>query len=324
MMPVPSLTLPTPPASRLEHFPVGFFSAVMGLMGSALAARAAGLEPVAQIVAGLAVGMFVVLLGFYGAKAVRHPGAVIADWSHPVRIAFFPAISISLLMGAVFLREGAPGLAAPVWITGAALQAGLTLAIFSSWIGNRGFGVGQMSPAWFIPAVGNAVAPIAGVSLGFVDASWYFFSVGVLFWIILLTLVFNRLIFHEPLPGKLRPTLMIMVAPPAIAFLAWTQLNGGQIDTVARIFINIAVFFTVLVAVQVPAILRLPFALPFWALSFPVAAMTIAAFRYGDLAVSAPFTMMGWMLLAVLGATLAMLAWRTTFAILRGEICQPD
>ena len=310
--------------SCLEHFPIAFFSAVMGLLGTSLALDVAGLMMVGQLVALMAMVVFLTQSAFYAAKAIRHPGAVAAEWNHPIKLAFFPAISISLLLGAVVLRGPAPGLATGVWVVGAVLQAVLTLAIVTSWISHRGFGVGQMSPAWFIPAVGNVVAPVAGVSLGFVDASWYFFSLGVLFWIILLTLVFNRLVFHEPLPGKLRPTLTILIAPPAVAFLAWLQLNGGVLDAPARVFYNLGLFFTALVLLQARGLLRLPFALSFWALSFPIAAMTIASFRYAALSGSGVFQMIAWALLGLLCVIIAGLVWRTTLAVLRGEICQPE
>lgn len=51
--------------------------------------------------------------------------------------------------------------------------------------------------AWFIQVVGNVLVPVAGVPLGFVDVSWFFFSIGMFFWLILMTLVFNRMIFHQ-------------------------------------------------------------------------------------------------------------------------------
>ena len=312
------------PHSRLAHFPVAFFSAVMGLMGTSLAFEAAGFTTIGHVVVAFAIFVFAVQSALYAAKAVRHPGAVAAEWNHPIKLAFFPAISISLLLGAVALRGVMPGLAAGIWVLGAVLQAVLTLAIVTSWISHRGFGVGQMSPAWFIPAVGNVIAPIAGVSFGFVDASWYFFSLGVLFWIVLLTLVFNRLIFHEPLPGKLRPTLTILIAPPAVAFVAWLQLNGGVLDAPARLLYNLGLFFTALVLLQVRGLIRLPFALSFWALSFPIAAMTIASFRYAALSGAPVFLGIGWALLGLLCVIIAGLLWRTSLAILRDEICQPD
>ena len=309
---------------RLEHFPVAFFSAVMGLMGTSLAVEAAGFAQAGHMIALFAVLVFATQAVFYAMKAVRHPAAVAAEWNHPIKLAFFPAISISLLLVAIALRSTMPDLAKIIWGIGAVAQAVLTLAIVTSWISHRGFGVGQMSPAWFIPAVGNVIAPIAGVSLGFVEASWYFFAIGLLFWIVLLTLVFNRLVFHDPLPGKLRPTLTILIAPPAVAFLAWVQLNGGILDPFGRVPYNLGLFFTALVLIQSRGLLRLPFALSFWALSFPVAAMTIASFRYAVLSGSPVFAGIGWALLLLLGVIIAGLLWRTGLAVMRNEICQPE
>ena len=311
-------------SNRLAHFPVAFFSAVMGLMGTSLAVEAAGFKAAGHAIALFAALVFATQALLYAIKAIRHPAAVAAEWNHPVKLAFFPAISISLLLAAIALRGTLPEFAAILWMIGAVGQGVLTLAIVTSWISHRGFGVGQMSPAWFIPAVGNVIAPIAGVPLGFVDPSWYFFAIGILFWIILLTLVFNRLVFHDPLPGKLRPTLTILIAPPAVAFLAWLQLNGGSLDALARILYNLGLFFTALVLIQARGLLRLPFALSFWALSFPIAAMTIASFRYAALSGSTIFVGIGWALLALLAIIIVGLVWRTGQAILRGEICQPE
>lgn len=75
---------------------------------------------------------------------------------------------------------------------------------------------------------------------------------------------------------------------------------------------------------QVPALLRLPFALSFWALSFPLAAVTTASFRFGDLAGSAPHRVIGHTLLALLVVTIAALVVRTLRAAIAREICQPE
>ena len=312
------------PPQRLMHFPISIFGMTMGLFGLALALHAGGFGPAGAAAGWGACAMLLALGGVYALKALRHPDAVREEWRHPVRLAFFPAVSISLLLCAAFLRDGHAGAAAAVWLAGAALQGVLTLVVVSAWISARAFGPAQMSPAWFIPAVGNVIAPIAGVPLGHAEPSWYFFSVGVIFWLVLLTLVFNRLIFHEPLPGKLRPTLVILVAPPAVAFLAWLQLNGGVVDAPARILLNAGYFFAALVAIQVPALLKLPFALSFWALSFPLAALTTASFRFAALAGSGMHRVLGLALLALLVLTIAALLLRTARAAVAGQICVPD
>lgn len=309
---------------RLAHFPVPFFASVMGLSGFTLALHAGGFHRASLGALSITGLLFVTLAVFYTAKALRHPGAVRAEWQHPVKLAFFPAISISLLLIATALRPVSTDLARAVWVIGALTQASLTLAVLSNWIGHRPFQTPQMSPAWFIPAVGNIVAPVAGVGLGFVETAWIFFSAGVIFWIVLLVLVMNRLIFHDPLPGKMVPTLAITIAPPAVGFLAWLQLNGGVIDPLAHVFYGATIVFFGLALTQAGKLRGLPFALSWWALSFPIAAFTIATFKYGTLTQSAAHHSAGFALLALLTLIIVTLVIRTLGAIARREICVPE
>lgn len=315
--------------NRLEHFPVTFFSVVMGLCGVTLALHggelAFGMGNMASSVALIAsFASFVAISLFYIAKAIRHPDTVSQEWHHPVKLAFFPAISISLLLLSSATLGRFDGLAHGLWLAGMAAQGVLTIAVVSGWISARAFQTGALSPAWFIPAVGNVIVPISGVALGYVEISWYFMSVGLLFWLILLTLVMNRLIFHDPLPGRLQPTLLILIAPPAVGFVAWLRLNGGEVDALARILVNSAYLFTLIALVQLPRILKLPFVLSFWALSFPFAAVTIASFRFSALTDSQPHLILATILLLALLVIIFALLLRTARAIAAGEICQPE
>lgn len=313
---------------RLQHFPITFFAVVMGLMGLVLALHSA--DQVLPWTASLAQGVLYFGLTVFGLiaivyliKLLRHPGAVRAEWNHPVRLAFFPAVSISMLLSATAGFSTHPQAATVLWSFGAIGQGILTVAVVSGWISHRAFQVGHLTPAWFIPAVGNVIVPVAGVRLGFPEISWLFFSGGVVFWIVLLTLVMNRLVFHDPIPARLFPTLVILIAPPAVAFVAYYQLVG-QVDPFAHILLNAAYVFAVLVLVQVPKLLKLPFALSWWALSFPVAALTIASFLYARLAGSAAHETIGLIGLSVLTVVILGLLARTGLAILRREVCQPE
>lgn len=310
--------------SKLAHFPITFFGVTMGVFGLALALRAGGFAQASAGVTVAGAAILAAIMVLYALKALRHPAQVAAEWGHPVRLSFFPAANISLLLLALLLQTHLPEVSAALWVFAAGVQAVLTVVIVSAWISARAFGPAMLSPAWFIPAVANVIVPVGGVHLGLTEVAWYFFSVGIVFWIILLTLVFNRLIFHDPLPGKLRPTLVILIAPPSLAFLAWTELNGGQVDAFAHVLINVALFFAAIVAVQVPALLRLPFAMSFWALSFPLAGLATASFRHAALGGADGFRLIGLAVLGVLIVTVLALGLRTIRAALAGDICQPE
>lgn len=324
-----SVSATTPAAqSRLAHFPITLFAIGMGMMGLTLALRGAEVtfgqgHAVSTMVLVVSVIMLATVVGFYVAKAVRHPSEVAAEWNHPVKIAFFPAISISLLLLATALVEALPRLAEPLWLFATLLQGVLALAVISAWIGHRPFQTGMMTPAWFIPAVGNVIVPLAGARLGYIELSWLFFSGGLMFWVVLLTLVMNRLMFHDPMPGKMVPTLMILVAPPAVAFSAWLQLEGAA-GAFGHFLLSAAYVFALLVTTQAAKLRRLPFALSWWALSFPIAALAIASFGYARDTASDIHRMIGLALLGLLIVVVAGLILRTAKAVRDGTICVPE
>jgi tellurite resistance protein len=311
--------------SRLENFPVTFFAIGMGMLGLTLSVSAASHSygwpaSIGQSVLALSATLLGLITLTYLIKLLTRPAAVLEEWHHPVRIAFFPAMSISYLLLATALMGVNQAAANVVWTGATLLQGSLALAVIGAWIGHRPFLPPQLSPAWFIPAVGNVIVPIAGGPLGHVEISWLFFSGGLLFWIVLLTLVLNRLMFHEPLPGRMVPTVTILVAPPAVAYVAWLRLAGepGAFD---HILISLGYVFALIVTTQVWRFRGMPFALSWWALSFPIAALSIASFAHAGATRSAAHQAIGTGLLVILTMIVAMLLLRTARAILRKEIC---
>ena len=228
-----------------------------------------------------------------------------------------------MLLLAVAFTETLPGLAFAFWSLGAALHLGFTLTVMSSWIHHTRYDIKHANPAWFIPVVGNIIVPVAGVGFAPAEISWFFFSIGLVFWLVLMTIVMNRLFFHEPLPERLTPTLFILIAPPAVGFIAWVKLNGGEIDAFARILYYVALFLTLLLASNALRFFRLRFFLSTWAYSFPLAAMTIATLIMAE-KIGGVFVPLGWLLLTILSIVLTLLTVRTAQGVTRGEICVPE
>ncbi|MDI6749154.1 MAG: SLAC1 anion channel family protein [Rhodocyclaceae bacterium] len=324
----PSPATPSTPHSRLAHYPIPLFATVMGTSGLAIAWKKAG--HVLGLPAGIGLSLqwwslilFVMVALGYLAKMASHWEAVKKEFSNPIRLNFFPAVSISLLLLAVAFADAQAGLAYAFWIVGAALHLALTLIVMSSWIHHTRYEIKHANPAWFIPIVGNVIVPVAGVNFAPVEISWFFFSIGLVFWVVLLTIVMNRLFFHEPLPERLTPTLFILIAPPAVGFIAWLKLNGGQIDAFGQILYNVALFLTLLLASNALRFFRLRFFLSTWAYSFPLAAITIATLIMAERG-SGFFFGLSWLLLIVLSLVLLLLTLRTALAAMRGEICVPE
>lgn len=316
------------PESRLAHLPVSFFSTVMGLTGLAIAWQKAHLALglpalVWQGIAGFSSLLFVILLGIYASKVLRHPEEVAAEWKHPVRVNFFPTISISLLLLGIVWLPDAPGVAVWLWGAGAAIHLGFTFAILSSWMHHTHYDIKHANPAWFIPVVGNLFVPICGMHFAPAELSWFYFSIGVVFWVVLMTIIFYRLFFHEPMPLRLQPTLFILLAPPAVGFIAYGALSGG-FDAFSRLLYYHALFLGLLLGSNVLRFVRGGFFLSSWAYSFPLAALTIATFAMAHRSGIASFNALAALFLTIVSGIVIVLIVKTLGAIRAKAICIPE
>ena len=312
---------------RLANLPITLFAMVMGLTGLALAwqnlaSPFALAQLISLFIAALSSLLFIALLISYAAKTILYPTQVVADIKHPIRINFFPTVSISLLLMAVYWQAW-PAIARPIWLFGAALQLFATLFVMSSWLHHNHYQVVHVNPSWFIPVVGNIIAPIGGVAFGFIEISCFFFSVGLLYWLVLFTVILNRLILHESLPPKLLPMMFILLAPPSIGFVSYTLLSG-ELDTFARFLYYSALFIALLLTASLPRFGKLPFFLSSWAYSFPLAALTVASQRFASLSGFSAIALVAKLLLALLTVLIIWLLIKTVRAALQRQICLPE
>jgi len=315
----------TESSSRLKNFPVSWFALVMGVTGFTIAWNRAEtiFDPgfcVSSVLLGLTTILFVAMTLVYTAKVVKHPQEVLGEIRHPVKLAFVPTFSISLLLLSIAYLSIEPALSFWLWTTGAVLHLGITLYVLSSWIHHTKYEIAHLNPAWFIPVVGNILVPIAGVHHASPEISWFFFSLGLFFWPVLTAIIFYRLIFHGSLPERFMPTLFIFIAPPAVGFISWYNLTGG-VDAFARVLYFVGLFFTLLLLSQFNYFRHLKFFLSWWAYSFPIAAITIATLVMAKATGLTLYTWLAGGLLTILTLLIAMLLVRTLMAVLRREIC---
>ena len=133
----------------------------------------------------------------------------------------------------------------------------------------------------------------------------------------------NRLVFHNPLPEKLLPTLFILLAPPSIGFVSYIQLTG-EIDTVGRLIYYSAAFFFFLLLTQVPKMSKIKFAMSWWAYTFPMAAFTSATHLMNELTGLTFFLHSSGSLYALTFAIVSLLTFKTIRGLIKCEICVKD
>jgi tellurite resistance protein len=313
------------PHSRLQHFPIAWFAMIMGLGGLTVAwARTEAILGLGIRISPWLLGavtlLFFLVFALYVAKTLKYRDTVAKEWAHPVKMNFVPALSISLILLGIAWLPVHREFSFVLWSVGSVLHLILTLYAMTQWIHHTKFEIAHLNPAWFIPVVGNVLVPIAGVAHAPVEVSWFFFSIGLVFWPILLSIIFYRVIFHATLPERLMPTLFILIAPPAVGLLSYLKLTG-EVDAFAQVLYNSALFFTLLLFVQVKWFMRLKFYLSWWAYSFPLAAITIATLAMFHETGSVLYLRLAGLLLGIASVVIGGLVIRTIIAVVRREIC---
>jgi tellurite resistance protein len=311
----------------LDYLPVGLFGSVMGLTGLSVAWRLAhqryGVpDGIAVVIAALAMLAFVLVAAGYAVKLVTAFATVRTEFRHPIAGNLFGTILISLLLLPIVLAPFAHRLAQILWVIAAAGMLAFAWLIVSRWMSDRQQ-VAHATPAWIIPVVGLLDVPLALPALGLPPMHGLMvlaLAVGLFFAIPLFTLIFSRLLFEPPLPDALKPSLMILVAPFAVGYSTYTE-TVGQTDLFAEALYMLTLFVLAVLLGQLRTLpLCCPFRVSWWAVSFPLAACSIAALRFAS---AQPSRITDGIAIALLALATLVMAWllgRTLVGIARSEL----
>ena len=309
----------------LEYFPVQLFAIIMGLSGLAIMfAKAYHLLDMPYWIYALVLFVDTILfLGIFTAymfKWLLYPEAVKKEFYHPIKSSFMAAISISFLLLSIAFYDFAPTVSILLWWIGTPLQLFFTLIIIRYWIHNE-LKVVHSNPAWFIPIVGNVLVPVVGVEAAPVWISFFFFALGMFFWLVLFTIMMYRIVFHHPLAKKLVPTLFILIAPPAVGFVSYFRITNGSIDMFSMFLYFIALFTLLLLLFMVRMFDTKQFFISWWAYTFPLAAMTIATLLL-HMAVRSTTTYVGSVILILFTTSvIGFVSYKTILACKAEKIC---
>jgi tellurite resistance protein len=317
-------------ATPLKFLFPGWYAIVMGLAGLSLAFHRA--EPLmgepalgaALALGALAAAVFVVLAAATVLRGMRYPEAWAEDRRHPVRHTFIATLPVAIiLLATVAVFSGLRGpLAGALWWVGSLAQLFITAWVLARWWkGNQPGGLqwAGVTPALIIPIVGNVLAPLAGVPLGWPEWSAAQFGIGLLFWPMALTLLFVRVGVQGLWAERLLPTTFILVAPPAVIGLSALQLGAPAV--VGWVLWGITLFTFVWVAALGKRISKLPVGLTHWGMVFPLAAFASLTMR---MAGTGALAMLGVAVLALVSLLAAALSLATLRGLRDGSLLVPE
>jgi tellurite resistance protein len=309
----------------VQFLPVNLFGSVMGISGLSLAWRQASKlfgTPlvIADMIGILAVIMFITLGIAYISKWVLHPHKVAGEFTHPISGNFFGTITIAILLLSSVLSSYSHTLGQVVWIIGTVTTLALSYVIVSRLLkGNQE--LGNAVPAWLIPGVATIDVAVAGGTMPFPwahEVNLLSLAIGGVVALVFFTLIVSRLIHQAPLPAGLTPSMIIMIAPFEVGFLGYTNFMQ-RIDQFASILYYFGLFLFVVLFFKVFK-KSVPFGASWWAVSFPMAALSNAAIKYAMFVHSWLLVAIAAVILTLLSVVLLVLFIRTLNLLFNGKL----
>lgn len=324
---------PTVAASQLEqtskasikNLPVNLFGSVMGLAGLSLAWRLSGHYYgvgglLGEAIAALAGMVFALLFLGYLIKWAKHPGAVKAEFNHPIASNFFGTVTIALLLLSSVAAPHSKLLGQVLWILGSALTVLLAgLLVYRLLLGNQD--PLNAVPAWLIPGVATLDIAVTGEHMPMVWATefkLFALAVGAVLALVFFTRIFSRLVHKTVLVKGMIPSLMVLIAPFEVGFLAYTNLFG-EIDRFASILFYFGLFLFVVLSFKVFR-LDVPFSPSWWAISFPIAALSNAALKYAHANDNTVLMVIAALILLFLTMAVTVLLVKTVTSLFSGKL----
>ncbi len=305
----------------LAHLPLPLLTIPMGVGGLGLAWRqAAGLpggpDWVGEALLCLAAMLWAGLMGLHALRAWRHRAAMLAELRNPARAPFAAAPSIGLMILSAAAFPYAPGLGAAMWGVGVALHLVVALVLLRRMLSGRA-DASMLAPPLLIPFVGNVLAPVFGVRMGFAELSWMMFGIGFVLWLAVQPLLLHRLLAGPPLPVALRPSLAILVAPPAVSALALIALTGEAGGPVLALT-GVALLVAVALLSLAREVAQAPFGPAWWGVTFPSAIFAALLMGVGL------HPVLSWAALLLATALTGYVALRTSVAARAGALLRPE
>ena len=301
--------------------PPNFFGISFGLAGLAevwiLAAPTLGVTNiVGRVLALLATGVWVTLFLIYFSKGAR---SVQQDWRNPILSPFLALVVIvpTLLAGVLC------GVQLPV---GRVLVAVLSsMAVFLG-----GWSTGQwiindlydecMHPGYLLPtATGGFVGSIAASEAHLYLLAKAWFGVGMVSWLLVASIILNRLFVRPKLPPPLMPTIALEAGPPMVAGVAYFALHRGPIDAFAAGLGGYAILMVMVQLRLAPVYLRLGFTPGFWSFTFPTAAVGLDGIEWLQTTRPRGFTAYTAIVLGLVTLVIATVAARSVLALSRHQ-----
>lgn len=292
-------------ANPVRHFSPAWFAAVMGTgilatTSISYSSYLPFLRELARVLFYLNVALFAFFLIPWLLRWLFYHVDALRDLNHPVTANFYPTFpaAIVVLASDFMLIEKAFTVGLWLWIVGSVITVLFSFIVPYITFKGEHVTLDHISPALFIPPVALLVIPIVGSSVighfsrwadeWVIFANYFGLGAGFFLYLALLAVSMYRFIIHRPLPNVLAPTIWINLGPIGAAVIGLYNLAPHAMGVTYQAPIYMFGFLlwgfgiwwvgmAILLTVHYIRRLKLPYAMSWWAFTFPLGAYVAAS-----------------------------------------------
>ncbi|MDF9812222.1 C4-dicarboxylate transporter/malic acid transport protein [Streptomyces sp. SPB162] len=332
-------------------------TAIVAGAGAALPPYVPGLATACTAVWALSAVLLAALLAARAAHWLRHGDQARLHLMDPAVAPFYGCLPMALLaVGGGALSVGPPliggtaaiAVDAALWTAGTAAGLLIAAAVPYLMITRHRVEPGSASPVWLLPVVAPMVSAALGPALvahlpagqcqeAMLLGCYAMFGLSLLGTLVMLPLIWGRLVQHGPPPTALTPALFLVLGPLGQSTTAVNQLADAAPGVVQAPYAAAMNGFAVLYGVPVMGFALLwlalaaalvvraarrgmPFAMTWWAFTFPVGTCVTGAAGLARHTGLDAFTWLATGLYAVLVTAWAIAAIRTARGLVNGTL----
>ena len=337
-------------SNPIKNFAPSWFASVMGTGILALtslfyAQYLPFLRYVARALFYLNVTLFGILLVPWLLRWILFRARALRDLNDPVVSNFYPTLSIGMLVLAAdfFVIGNCFSVGLWFWVVGTALTIMFALLVPYIMFKGEHVTIDHVNPAWFIPPVGLIVIPIAGSRVighfeglaneWVIFANYFGWGAGFFLYLALLAICMYRFFLHKPLPNVLAPTVWINLGPIGAGTVALLNLvthccfiaDQEPFLVFGFLFWGFGMWWVVMAILLTLHYIRrlsLPYAMSWWAFTFPLGAYVAATHLIAQRLGIGLIDHIGFALYILLFALWAVTATRTLIHAFKGDLFQ--
>jgi tellurite resistance protein len=313
----------------LAPIPANFFAFGFGLAGLAeawvlmtLFGRASA--DIADALSALATLAWPVVLTAYLRRALVDHSTIRRDLADPVTAPFLSLAFITpMLLSVLGVYTHSPKVCRILFDVFLVLTVLLGSWLTGQWMYGP-LDADKFHPGYFLPTVaGGLIGSDAAAVVGQRGLAEVLFGYGAISWLFVGSVVMGRLLLRPlPLPPLL-PTFALLIAPPAVATLAWFDLQGGEVDTVIRMLGGFGMLMVLAQLRLLPIYLKLPFMPSTWSFAFSWSAVAAAGIQWLQATRPPAYQAEQYVVVAAASLLVSAVAIRTVVAVCRRQLVAP-